>query len=157
MSAECSKGWRDRCPLAKGSHCTCACGGANHGIGRGDQQAPERTTSATYRGKVSRETADGRPFEVGDLVRIAAEAPAGGGELAYVYETYKDFDEAGALGISLLTESGGDTGGWSAAEQRQWVRFERASGMPYEFRNVGQLAQDFRDGRFTQAFATPAV
>ena len=31
----CSKGWGYRCPAAKGTRCTCSCGGACHGRARG--------------------------------------------------------------------------------------------------------------------------
>lgn len=30
-TAECSKGWDDRCRQSKTHKCNCACGGANHG------------------------------------------------------------------------------------------------------------------------------
>lgn len=29
--ANCSRGWSNRCPSAKGKRCTCKCGGENHG------------------------------------------------------------------------------------------------------------------------------
>ena len=89
---------------------------------------------------------------LGDLVRIKEKSPAGGGELAYVYDTYADFDEKGEVGISLITESGHDTGGWSRAEQLQYIEYVSRVGWDYEFKNVIQLDHDFRDGVFDRAF-----
>lgn len=31
MTAQCSKGWGERCAEARGKRCACACGGVNHG------------------------------------------------------------------------------------------------------------------------------
>lgn len=89
---------------------------------------------------------------LGDIVKIKEKSPSGGGELAYVYETYSDFDQAGELGVSLITESGNDTGGWSRKEQEQYLEHIRCSGWDYEFKNVLKLDQDFRTGIFNKVF-----
>lgn len=89
---------------------------------------------------------------LGDLVRIKDGSPSGGGESAYVYDTYTDFDESGELGVSLITESGNDTGGWSKAEQRQWIEYVGRPGWDYIFSNVIKLDQDFRNGVFDKVF-----
>lgn len=93
----------------------------------------------------------------GDLVLIHQNSPAAGGERAYVYETYPDFDEKGELGVSLITESGRDTGGWSRKEQRKFLTllprtYYHGTGWDYTFKNVSQLAEDFRTGVFDKVF-----
>ena len=44
--AECGKGWSKRCAAAKGTKCTCRCGGENHGTKRSgaEDDAPQRAT-----------------------------------------------------------------------------------------------------------------
>lgn len=86
-------------------------------------------------------------FDIGDLVKIADNAPMGG-ENAFVYEVYDDFDEKGQKGVSLITESGRDTGGWSREEQRRWLTLVKRTNFYYSFKNVIQLAEDFRNGVF---------
>lgn len=89
---------------------------------------------------------------VGSVVRIKDDAPMGAGELAYVYETYRDFNDPRQLGASLITESGNDTGGWSNQEQEKFLDFVGHHQFQYEFNNVIQLMRDFQTGIFTHVF-----
>ena len=91
-------------------------------------------------------------LKVGDIVFIKPDSPSGGGHLAYVYDTYQDFDGSSELGVSLITEDGNDTGGWSKEEQGQYLEYARSSGLDYEFKNVIKLDQDFQSGYFNRAF-----
>lgn len=89
---------------------------------------------------------------LGDIVKIKEKSPAGGGELAYVYDTYPDFDIKGEVGVSLITESGRDTGGWSKEEQGQFLEYVSRADWDYEFTNVIQLDRDFQEGVFDRVF-----
>lgn len=40
MSAQCGKGWTNRCAAAQSKKCQCSCGGANHGKARPIEQHP---------------------------------------------------------------------------------------------------------------------
>ena len=75
-----------------------------------------------------------------------------GGEIAYVYEIYPDFDDKTKRGVSLITESGRDTGGWSYSEQQKWVEPLIDTSLPYSFKNVSQLAMDYQNGYFNEMF-----
>jgi len=97
-------------------------------------------------------TTEARRLEVGDVILIHTPAPSGGGERAFVYETYTDFDDKQKRGVSLITESGRETGGWSFEEQAKWITFLKHSDVEYEFKNVVQVDRDFRDGIFKPAF-----
>ena len=88
---------------------------------------------------------------LGDLVRIKESSFLGSGELAYCYDTYRDFDGNG-LGVCLITESGVDTGGWSREEQLKYLDYEKHSGWDYTFENVIKLSRDFDDGVFDRVF-----
>lgn len=89
---------------------------------------------------------------LGDMVIIKPHSPSGSGERAYVYDTYPDFDEKGELGVCLITETGNDTGGWSKAEQAQFLDPLPRPGWDYNFTNVIKLDRDFRDGIFDRVF-----
>ena len=93
-----------------------------------------------------------RTLTVGDVVLIKPDSPSGGGELAYVYDVYQDFDIKGAFGVSLITQSGKDTGGWSKGEQEQFLEYARSSEFQYHFLNVMKLDQDFHNGVFDEVF-----
>jgi hypothetical protein len=159
-----------RCWKAKSKACRCSCGGENHGV----EAQPRLFTGTTppnqeaihpkYRsvpmkevravGSLSAEryVGENQQLTVGDLVYIREGAPMGG-EKAYVYDTYQDFDDKSKLGVSLITETGRDTGGWSWEEQKQWLTYIGRSAMgDYQFQNVIKLEQDFREGVFGEAF-----
>ncbi len=89
---------------------------------------------------------------LGDVVLIKPKSPLGGGQLAYVYDTYQDFDDKNERGVSLITEDGNNTGGWSKQEQEQYLEYARHSDFKYEFQNVIKLDQDFRGGVFNIVF-----
>lgn len=96
---------------------------------------------------------------LGDMVRIRENSPSGGGERAYVYDTYSDFDMPGEVGVCLITESGNDTGGWSKMEQAQFLEplprtYYQGGGWDYQFTNVIKLDQDFKAGVFDKVFKT---
>lgn len=161
-----------RCWRAKGKTCRCSCNGENHGV----ENQPRLFTGTTppnqaaihpkYRsvsskeveavGKMSAEAYVGelQQLTLGDVVYVREGAPMGG-EKAYVYDTYPDFDDKTKLGVSLITESGRDTGGWSWEEQKQWLTYIGRSAMgDYQFENVIKLSQDFQNGVFARAFKT---
>lgn len=154
-----------RCWKAKCKACRCSCGGQNHGcenqpsLFTGTRPINLDAVHPKYRKQFDMPASAAAPLdlrkcpplEVGDMVRIADNAPMGG-ELAYVYDTYEDFDEKGERGVSLITQTGNDTGGWSRAEQEQWLTFVAKTGIPYTFRNVIALSEDFRSGAFKHAF-----
>jgi len=91
---------------------------------------------------------------LGSLARIKENSQTGSGELAYVYDTYSDFDQAGKVGVCLITQSGNDTGGWSKEEQDMFLEVIGHTGWDYQFKNVIQLDRDFKDGIFTKIFTT---
>ncbi len=82
-------------------------------------------------------------YAVGDIVKITTsflgEPPNCFG---YLYEEY---GTPGTYfwGFSVITENGGDLGGFSADEQDKYLVFERKSGYQYQFKNVIQLDRDF--------------
>jgi len=88
---------------------------------------------------------------LGDMIWIKTRAPQGG-ERGYVYETYPDFDEKAKIGVSIITETGRDTGGWSWDEQKMFLESLERPGWDYEFKNVIQLDRDFQDGVFNRVF-----
>lgn len=73
-------------------------------------------------------------------------------ELGIVYELYKDFDDGSKSGVSIITESGRDLGGFSFKEQQQYLELVSRTGFEYPFKNVIQLGRDFMDGMFLEAF-----
>ncbi len=48
-TAECSRGWADRCAGAKSHRCTCSCGGQNHGAKRQEKSSDETTDLPGFR------------------------------------------------------------------------------------------------------------
>lgn len=155
-----------RCWNAKSKKCRCSCAGENHGckhtpnLFTGSEPSNKESIHPKYRTQAlgMPSSADAPlnlrkcpPLEVGDMVKIADGAPMGG-ELAYVYDTYEDFDDKSERGVSLITQTGNDTGGWSREEQEQWLTFVAKTGIPYTFRNVIALAEDFRNGAFRHVF-----
>lgn len=91
-------------------------------------------------------------LKIGNLVRIKGDSPVGPA-IAFVYDTYQDFDDKSQTGVSLITKEGRDTGGWSKEEQDKYLEFIEDSGCIYKFRNVIQLDRDFNDGIFNSVFA----
>lgn len=65
--------------------------------------------------------------------------------IAYVYEVY---DRPGLSGISLITQNGTDLGGFSIDEQDRFLEYYGDTGQVYQFKNVIQLAADWRAGLF---------
>ncbi|MGM9508829.1 DUF6166 domain-containing protein [Larkinella sp. GY13] len=68
---------------------------------------------------------------------------------ALVYHIYNRGD--GTEGISLITETGNDTGGWEPAMWK-FIEFRHHTGLLYEFTNVARLRRDFERGYFTPYF-----
>ena len=86
-------------------------------------------------------------LSVGAAVFYAREQAVG-----LIYETYTFVDGPRARpGVSLLLSDGRDLGGFNAQEADQFLTPLGATGLAYEFANVGQLAQDYRRGVFGQA------
>lgn len=87
-------------------------------------------------------------YQVGDVVqtnRTFLDSPAG--SRAFVYELY----EGG--GISIITEEGKDLGGFSLADQQQYLEFlYHVDGFGYEFRSFHRLHQDWHRGLFLGVF-----
>jgi hypothetical protein len=90
---------------------------------------------------------------VGDIVKVnrsfLGSTP---GEPAFVYEVYTDFDDESKLGVSIITKSGKDLGGFSHQEQEHYLEKVCSSGIIYEFQNVMQLDRDFKSGVFNEVF-----
>lgn len=94
-----------------------------------------------------------RGLKVGDIVQINSSfmgEPVG--VLAYIYETYQDFDQPTLKGVSVITKNGKDLGGFSVEEQKTYLQFVRESGVDYEFKNVLQLDRDWAEGKLQRAF-----
>ena len=74
----------------------------------------------------------------GDIVKtnreFLGEPP---GTLCYVYEEYNN-------GVSVITQSGVDLGGFSGHELN-YLEFVKESGFLYPFKNVMQLDWDFKE------------
>lgn len=89
------------------------------------------------------------PFTLGDVVQL----PAGwDNELGLIYELYTDFDDSSKYGVSIITESGRDLGGFSYKEQLAHLTLVSRTGFEYPFRNVMQLAHDYQRGMFHDVF-----
>lgn len=89
-------------------------------------------------------------FSLGSLVTVKTSfmnEPAG--VVAYVYENY---DKPSISGISLITQNGVDLGGFSLKEQQQYLEYYGDTGKCYHFKNVTQLAADWRAGVFKPIF-----
>lgn len=85
-------------------------------------------------------------FQLGSLVTLKVSflgEPVG--TICYVYENY---DSPGLSGVSLLTQNGLDLGGFSIEEQGEYLEYYGDTGKVYDFRNVGQLSFDIRNGVF---------
>lgn len=91
-----------------------------------------------------------KSFTQGDLVRLPKQWD---NELAFVYELYKDFDDPSKYGVSVITETGRDLGGFSYKEQQQHLSLVARTGQEYPFMNVMQLAVDFKQGMFADVFS----
>jgi len=85
-------------------------------------------------------------FTVGDIVRIKSSF-LGEPEnvLGYVYQNYNLGGEYETDGVSIITENGVDLGGFSGAEQVEYLQFVRKSKYLYKFKNVIQLDKDFEN------------
>lgn len=90
------------------------------------------------------------PYQVGDIVSLSGF----GKGLAIIYEVYDgtDFDGSKYQGISLLTRSGRDLGGFSWEDQEQFCSLIHRTGFNYKFENVLKLDRDFRAGVFDKYF-----
>lgn len=91
-------------------------------------------------------------MNVGDIVDLNTsfmDEPVG--TLAFVYDTYADFDGRGR-GVCIITQNGVDIGGFSVEDQFNFLTFRKHSGVEYQFTNVIQLGRDFMDGKFKGAF-----
>lgn len=87
-------------------------------------------------------------YQIGTLVKVNAsfmDEPEG--VISYVYEHYT------GGGISLITQNGVDLGGFSPKEQSMYLEYWRDTGRVYHFKNVIQLAYDWRSGIFKPLFA----
>jgi hypothetical protein len=87
--------------------------------------------------------------QIGDVVRLS---PAFHSILAFIYHTYDDFDHRGKQGVSVITESGADLGGFSYDEQKEHMALVYSSGKQYEFRGVIWVDRDFKSGSFDSVF-----
>lgn len=93
-------------------------------------------------------------YRVGDLVKVlwpflGEEA----GVTAYVYETYQlGYPPHESYGVSLITENGCNLGGFSSVEQKMYLEPAGHTDFQYEFRSVSFLADDWRRGKFREAF-----
>jgi len=65
------------------------------------------------------------------------------GTLAYVYETYPDFDDSRYTGVSLITENGVILGGFSKEEQYLYLKDPIYSRFEYTYKNDITLSVDF--------------
>lgn len=82
-----------------------------------------------------------RKYTVGDIVCVTSSflgEPAN--VRAYVYDEY---NVSWGHGVSIITEDGVDLGGFSDAEQDEYLEFVRKSGHYYSFKNVMQLSWHF--------------
>src|SRR5574343_826814 len=89
-------------------------------------------------------------FQVGDLVKrkqITLDEPIG--TIGYVYEEYQFGDHHG---VSVITENGVDTGGWSIDEQEIFLEFYKHTSFIYRFENVINLDRDYENGIFNEVF-----
>lgn len=92
-----------------------------------------------------------RPLKVGDVVvLLRGFLDAKSGERAFVYEQY-DLSGGTVRGASIITETGVDLGGFSESEQQEFLTFAYASGLKYKFKNISQVAADYRRGLFDEA------
>lgn len=89
-------------------------------------------------------------FQLGTIVElkveILAEKP---GTKGFVYECYQNG------GISIITQNGVDLGGFAVSEQMFMLKYYTDTGKVYHFKNVTQLAADFRRGVFKEFFELP--
>lgn len=88
-------------------------------------------------------------FTQGDVVRLPEQWNS---ELGLVYELYADFDDETKYGVSIITESGRDLGGFSHKEQQQYLNLVARTFYEYPFKNVIQLEADYRNGKFKSVF-----
>lgn len=64
------------------------------------------------------------------------------GVLAYVYEVYH-LGKSEPQGVSIITITGKNIGGFDSGEQEEYLERVRHSGFYYQFKNVIQLDRDF--------------
>lgn len=86
-------------------------------------------------------------FSIGTIVILKASflgEPIG--TKAFVYEHYSNG------GLSIITENGCDLGGFSVEEQGKYLDYYADTQKHYHFTNVITLANDFRNGVFTEFF-----
>lgn len=95
-------------------------------------------------------------YQVGDIVTIKKGFMGDpDGELGFIYEIYPDFDKMEENGVSILTKTGKDLGGFSVQEQKDYLEFVRHSDFSYTFTNVIQLERDKKSiiaGAFRDTF-----
>ncbi|TZF84543.1 hypothetical protein FW774_06025 [Pedobacter sp. BS3] len=96
-----------------------------------------------------------RKIKSGDLVIVNGNfAGCDYGLTGYVYEEYNRDQED--WGVSVLLENGRDLGGFSSAEATGFLEKLCDSNLDYTFHSVIRLAEDYRNGVFTEAFRTGA-
>jgi hypothetical protein len=88
-------------------------------------------------------------FQLGDLAQLPTQWNS---ERGLVYELYTDLDDDTKKGISIITESGRDLGGFSYAEQQTFLELIKSTNFEYDFQNVIQLDRDFNSEIFKEAF-----
>lgn len=89
---------------------------------------------------------------VGNVVRVRGHANSKitflgepKNSLAYVYEVYQLGRERG---VSVITESGCDLGGFSPDEQEDYLVYVSTIDFKYDFRSVSWLDHDWKKGLF---------
>ena len=80
-------------------------------------------------------------LKVGDIVILYSFRP---GQLAIIYDTYKDYENPMMNGVSLITEQGEELGGFSFEEQKLFLEYSRSTSFVYEFTSVVRLNFDFK-------------
>ena len=67
------------------------------------------------------------------------------GDICYVFNQYRDFDDSQGIGIQVIFPSGGYDG-FSVNEQKLYLEFveDCPQYAGYEFHNVSEVARDFR-------------
>lgn len=89
-------------------------------------------------------------FVVGTVVRVSRSILGSTpGQLALVYENYS------GGGVSIITSTGNDLGGFSTEHQQQFLTFAyHCEGFTYEFISVMHLQKDWQRGLFLDVFKT---
>lgn len=114
----------------------------------------KRRDLATYRkliSLVSIATGTENKFSIGDVLKVIKPLPdASIGVTAVVFEDY-------GYGISVITQDGHDLGGFNPREQNKYFKQHSKVDLGYTEYNYcsdEQLAHEFKDGAFKDAFTT---